>query len=71
MVLTINCEAYGKERGYSQEGLAHEIEIDPTYMGSVERGERNIAAINIIRIAKVLKIEVGDIFPSVKLLPVD
>jgi hypothetical protein len=37
-------------------------------MGSVERGERNIAAINLIKIAKTLKIEVGELFPSIKTL---
>jgi len=36
------------------------------YMGGIERGERNIAAINIIRIAKTLKVEVGEIFPYIR-----
>jgi len=37
-------------------------------MGGIERGERNIAALNLIRITKALKIEVGDLFPSIKKL---
>lgn len=41
------------------------------YMGSVERGERNLAAINLIRIAKTLKIEVGELFPATKSLFVE
>lgn len=60
-----------KAKGFSQEGFAYEIGLDRTYMGSVERGERNIAAINLIRIAKALKVEVGEIFPSTKSLPID
>lgn len=40
-------------------------------MGSVERGERNIAAINLIRITKVLKVEVGELFPATRALIVD
>lgn len=60
-----------KEKGFSQEGFAHEVGLDRTYMGSVERGERNIAAINLIRIAKTLKIEVGILFPVIKNLSVD
>lgn len=60
-----------KEKGFSQESFAYEVGLDRTYMGSVERGERNIAAINLIRIAKTLKIEVGDLFPSVKTLSLD
>ena len=55
-----------KEKGYSQESFAYEAGLDRTYMGSVERGERNLAAINLIRIAKTLKVEVGDLFPSIK-----
>jgi transcriptional regulator with XRE-family HTH domain len=59
------------EKGFSQEAFAFEINIDRTYMGGIERGERNIAAINLIRIAKGLKVEVGDLFPSIELLTID
>ena len=55
-----------KSKGFSQESFADEVGIDRTYMGGIERGERNIAAINIIRIAKALKVEVGELFPSIK-----
>lgn len=55
-----------KQKGFSQEGFAYEVGLDRTYMGSVERGERNIAAINLIRIAKALKVEVGDLFPPIR-----
>lgn len=60
-----------KAKGFSQEAFAYEVGLDRTYMGSVERGERNIAAINIIRIAKVLKVEVGDLFPPIRNLAID
>lgn len=60
-----------KEKGFSQEGFAFEVGLDRTYMGSVERGERNLAAINLIKIAKSLKIEVGELFPPLKTLRVD
>lgn len=60
-----------KEKGFSQENFAYEVGLDRTYMGSVERGERNIAAINLIRIAKTLKVDVGDLFPSIKYLHLD
>jgi len=58
-------------KGFSQEGFAHEIGLDRTYMGGVERGERNIAAINLIRIAKALQVEVGELFPATKSLKLD
>jgi len=59
------------EKGYSQEAFACEVGLDPTYMGSVDRGERNLAALNLIRIAKTLKIEVGELFPAAKSLSID
>jgi transcriptional regulator with XRE-family HTH domain len=60
-----------KEKGYSQESFASEVGLDRTYMGSVERGERNIATLNLIRIAKTLKVEIGELFPAAKSLSID
>jgi transcriptional regulator with XRE-family HTH domain len=55
-------------QGFSQEGFAAEVGLDRTYMGGIERGERNIATLNLVRIAKVLKVEVGELFPAIKTL---
>ncbi|MFI4957384.1 MAG: helix-turn-helix domain-containing protein [Gammaproteobacteria bacterium] len=57
-----------KEKGFSQESFAYEVGLDRTYIGGVERGERNIAALNLVRIAKALKVEVGELFPAIKTL---
>lgn len=57
-----------ERQGYSQEGFAAEVGIDRTYMGGIERGERNIAALNIIKIAQALNVEVGALFPKIKQL---
>ena len=43
-----------KEKGVSQEAFAHEIKIDRSYFGSIERGERNVSLDNICLIAKGL-----------------
>lgn len=51
--------------GYTQEGLAIRSGLDRAYFGGVERGERNVSAINLIRIAVVLGVEIGDLFPPI------
>ncbi len=41
-------------RGWTQEDLASEVGVDRTYIGGVERGERNIGLLNINGIAVAL-----------------
>lgn len=45
------------EAGLSQEQLAGECEVHRTYIGSVERGERNITLLTLERIAKALGVD--------------
>lgn len=54
--------------GFSQEAFAAEAGLDRAYYGGIERGERNVAARNLIRIAQVLEKEVGTLFPRLKIL---
>lgn len=51
-----------KRRGLSQEDLALEAELDRTYVGGVERGERNISLINILKIAKAVGVRPARLF---------
>lgn len=50
------------ERGLSQERLAELAGLDRNYIGQIERAERNVALVNIVRIAKALEIEPGGLF---------
>ncbi len=56
-VLAKNMRRLRAARGLSQEALAHECEINRTYLSSVERSERNVSIDNIARIAKGLQVE--------------
>ncbi len=54
-----------KEQGYSQENFAYACELDRTYVGGIERGERNLALRNIERIADTLGISVAELMEGV------
>ncbi len=57
-----------EEQNLSQEEFAGRADIDRAYYGGIERGERNVAAINIIKIADALGVEVGKLFPPLSAL---
>ncbi|MDT8068210.1 MAG: helix-turn-helix transcriptional regulator [Terriglobia bacterium] len=47
------------ERGISQERLAELADIHRTYIGDVERGTRNVALVNMCKIAAALDIRLS------------
>jgi transcriptional regulator with XRE-family HTH domain len=49
--------AYRRERGLSQEKFAELLGIHRTYMGGIERGERNLTLRNVERIARCIELE--------------
>ncbi len=51
-----NIRMYRKRLGYSQEGLAYACGMDRTYIGGIERGERNVTFKNIIKLAIALQV---------------
>jgi transcriptional regulator with XRE-family HTH domain len=51
--------------GVSQEEFADMCGLDRTYIGGIERGERNVAVVNIEKIAKAFKISLAELFRGV------
>jgi len=50
-----------EKRELSQEGLAEAADLDRTYIGGIERGERNPTILSAIRIAKALRTPVSEL----------
>lgn len=50
------------KKALSQEALALASGLDRTYIGGVERGERNISLVNIHKIAEALDVPLGKLF---------
>lgn len=61
-----NLRLLRRQAGLSQEELAHRAGLHRTYVGSIERGERNVSLKNIERLARALNVD-----PTVLLSPMD
>jgi transcriptional regulator with XRE-family HTH domain len=57
-----NLRELRKSRGFSQESFAHHVGLDRTYIGGIERGERNPGLKVIILIAESLEVDPADLF---------
>lgn len=54
-----------KARGLSQEAFADAAGLDRSYVGGVERGERNVSLLNIKKFADALEIAVEELFQGI------
>ena len=52
-------------RGLSQEALADIANVHRTYIGMVERAEKNITLVNIQKLSKALKIDINELFDGI------
>lgn len=61
LLLSENIRRIRNLKGLSQESLADLCELHRTYIGSVERGERNISIDNVERIASALGVNPSEL----------
>ena len=57
----LRMRTYRQQKNISQENLAEQTDLHRTYIGSAERGERNVSLINICKIARALDIQVSSL----------
>ncbi len=50
------------DKGLSQETLAHQANLDRTYIPSIEKGDRNVSITVIEKIAKALNVKISTLF---------
>lgn len=55
---------FRKRLKLSQDELAEKSDLHRTYIGAVERGERNISLMNIFRLADALQVTAKDLFDN-------
>lgn len=65
-VLGVTMRHLRKRLGYSQEALAEKAGLHRTYVGAVERGERNVSLENILRIARALKVTPSQLLEGIR-----
>jgi len=65
-VFGLNVQKYRKEKKISQEKLAELAGLHRTYIGMIERAERNITLCNIEKIAKALQVDIKDLLENGK-----
>ncbi len=56
-----------QELDYSQEAFADQCGVHRTYMGAIERGERNISLMNIIKVSNALNLKPSKLLELAKL----
>ena len=58
----LKIKLYRTKLNYTQSDLANLAQLHRTYIGSIERAEKNITIMNLIKISEALKINITELF---------
>lgn len=65
--LGLRVRQFRERSGISQEELAHRAGLDRTYVGGVERGERNLGTLNLLRLSAALNVSASALLKGVSI----
>jgi transcriptional regulator with XRE-family HTH domain len=54
-----------EERGWSQEGFAHEGQLGRSFTGAIERGEKDVRLSTLMKLAKTLGVSLSQLFKGI------
>ncbi|MFJ4166875.1 helix-turn-helix domain-containing protein [Microbacterium sp. NPDC089698] len=63
--LAVHIHRIRLERGLSQEGLAHEVDMHRAYVGSIERAEQNVTLKTLAQLAERLGVDPADLLKPI------
>jgi transcriptional regulator with XRE-family HTH domain len=73
VIFLLSSQRFGKrvgeirlKRKWSQEKLTEESGLHTTYISGIERGRRNVEMENVVKLARALKVDVGQLFKGVR-----
>jgi transcriptional regulator with XRE-family HTH domain len=64
-IFAANLRRLRQERGFSQERLAHDADLNTTHVAKIERSEREPGVRTVAKLAEALGVPVGELFQSV------
>lgn len=65
-ILGVRLREYRVKAGLTQEALAEKAEMHPTYIGQVERGEKNLSIASLARITGALEVPLSELFADIE-----
>ncbi|MBD2720141.1 helix-turn-helix transcriptional regulator [Synechococcus sp. FACHB-909] len=65
-IIGLTIREFRLKKGWTQEALANASGLHPSYIGSVERGHRNLGLLNLFKIARALSVHPTDLFARIE-----